>query len=638
MHRVPVGSAAELQGFLTALDEDKHLAMDFWGVMGKMSEEGPAYLAGRTLNARMLEVVVEVVTGSTVAEILASGERPRQVVAQLVRLLAGEDIHSPVVVDGAPEVEAVPLDVESKKPVRPESVAAASQPRFSRSGMGEGERLPVEMRPLKRMEEEVPIAGVGEIVIEDEHGPATAQRAANREGGRGPIRWPHEPTGAETLLRQQPIVPLREVTRAGGPQSLAPARAAFTYDALPGLNTPAANEEEEIERLRLVHWLLENYPSAQGGATVRAEADYYGAKLTAAEIFAKYEEYRAREKQASVLERGIVERPESNSRVAERITEADRTEVAKTEFWRSPEKAVDLEETVPEEAVDSTEASPYTPLPDRPLPQKSVVLQTKTQAVLGKMKVLVMEGIDDPSIRAPLSNFEEDDEDSIRQRKVFLWVLSGIVAVGIVVGLLMAQVHLAQWWRNMEIAFNKDISSFSNENRATLDIPNERVLDPEPKPVEPAPVRRAAPQSQKRSATPAPAPVPAARTGLSDRPLVRILPAQNDRIDPAASQDAARVGGPVTVAAGVMESYLISAQPPSYPEGVKAGEAGTRVVLQATIGKNGTVGHLRVLSGDQLLRGAAAEAVAKWRYRPYTLNNEPVEVSTTVVVDFSRGQ
>ena len=95
MHRVPVGSPAELAGFLTALDEDKHLAMDFWAVMGKMSEEGPAYLAGQPLNERMLEVVVEAVTGLSVAEVITSSEESLGVVERLSRLLGGEDLNQP---------------------------------------------------------------------------------------------------------------------------------------------------------------------------------------------------------------------------------------------------------------------------------------------------------------------------------------------------------------------------------------------------------------------------------------------------------------------------------------------------------------------------------------------------------------
>ena len=50
------------------------------------------------------------------------------------------------------------------------------------------------------------------------------------------------------------------------------------------------------------------------------------------------------------------------------------------------------------------------------------------------------------------------------------------------------------------------------------------------------------------------------------------------------------------------------------------------------------VGHLRVLEGNPVLRSAATEAVSKWRYRPYLVNGEPVEVVTTVSVDFILGQ
>jgi len=62
--------------------------------------------------------------------------------------------------------------------------------------------------------------------------------------------------------------------------------------------------------------------------------------------------------------------------------------------------------------------------------------------------------------------------------------------------------------------------------------------------------------------------------------------------------------------------------------------AGT-VMLAATISKAGTIENLRVLSGPAVLRSAALEAVGRWRYKPYLLNNEPVEVETTVNVVFT---
>jgi protein TonB len=61
------------------------------------------------------------------------------------------------------------------------------------------------------------------------------------------------------------------------------------------------------------------------------------------------------------------------------------------------------------------------------------------------------------------------------------------------------------------------------------------------------------------------------------------------------------------------------------------------VVLQAKISKTGAIEDLHVLSGPAMLQQAALDAVKNWRYKPYLLNNEPVEVDTTVNVVFSLG-
>jgi protein TonB len=57
-------------------------------------------------------------------------------------------------------------------------------------------------------------------------------------------------------------------------------------------------------------------------------------------------------------------------------------------------------------------------------------------------------------------------------------------------------------------------------------------------------------------------------------------------------------------------------------------------VLQATISKSGTIEGLRVVSGHPMLQQAAIDAVRTWRYRPYLLNQQPVEVETTISVVF----
>jgi protein TonB len=58
------------------------------------------------------------------------------------------------------------------------------------------------------------------------------------------------------------------------------------------------------------------------------------------------------------------------------------------------------------------------------------------------------------------------------------------------------------------------------------------------------------------------------------------------------------------------------------------------VVLAAVIGKDGTIENLRLMSGHPMLVPAAMAAVSQWRYRPYILNGEAIEVETQITVNF----
>lgn len=94
----------------------------------------------------------------------------------------------------------------------------------------------------------------------------------------------------------------------------------------------------------------------------------------------------------------------------------------------------------------------------------------------------------------------------------------------------------------------------------------------------------------------------------------------------------------VNISAGVAQGQLISKTPPVYPiDAKKAGVSGT-VVLQATIGTDGIIKDLQVVSGPEMLQQAALDAVQQWRYRPYLFNGEPVEVRTTVNIIFTLGR
>ncbi|MGC1460568.1 MAG: TonB family protein [Terracidiphilus sp.] len=96
----------------------------------------------------------------------------------------------------------------------------------------------------------------------------------------------------------------------------------------------------------------------------------------------------------------------------------------------------------------------------------------------------------------------------------------------------------------------------------------------------------------------------------------------------------AAVRGPVRVSGLVVAGLLIDRRVPVYPPIAKAtGTQGT-VVLQATISRSGTIENLRVVSGPAMLQQAAMDAVKAWRYRPYLLSGDPVEVETTVNVVF----
>lgn len=88
----------------------------------------------------------------------------------------------------------------------------------------------------------------------------------------------------------------------------------------------------------------------------------------------------------------------------------------------------------------------------------------------------------------------------------------------------------------------------------------------------------------------------------------------------------------------VEDGLLIHKTIPVYPPIARAVGAHGTVVLAATISKSGEIENLRVVSGPPLLQQAALDAVRTWRYRPYLLDGQPVEVETTVDVIFTLGQ
>ena len=83
-----------------------------------------------------------------------------------------------------------------------------------------------------------------------------------------------------------------------------------------------------------------------------------------------------------------------------------------------------------------------------------------------------------------------------------------------------------------------------------------------------------------------------------------------------------------------MEGNLINRVQPLYPPLAKQARIQGQVVLRAVISRSGAIENLQVLSGHPMLVQAAMDAVKQWRYRPYSLNGEAVEVETRVTVNF----
>ena len=91
----------------------------------------------------------------------------------------------------------------------------------------------------------------------------------------------------------------------------------------------------------------------------------------------------------------------------------------------------------------------------------------------------------------------------------------------------------------------------------------------------------------------------------------------------------------VRVSQGVTSGLLTRRVSPTYPPLARTARIQGKVLLQAQISKSGDIQNLQVISGHPMLIQSALDAVKQWKYRPYYLNGEPVEVDTTIEVNFT---
>ena len=94
----------------------------------------------------------------------------------------------------------------------------------------------------------------------------------------------------------------------------------------------------------------------------------------------------------------------------------------------------------------------------------------------------------------------------------------------------------------------------------------------------------------------------------------------------------------VAISAGVADGMILRKTPPVYPKFAQDAHITGKVVLKATITKQGTIEGVQVLSGPKMLAPSAVDAVKTWKYKPYMLDNQPVSVETNITVVFGSGR
>ena len=118
-------------------------------------------------------------------------------------------------------------------------------------------------------------------------------------------------------------------------------------------------------------------------------------------------------------------------------------------------------------------------------------------------------------------------------------------------------------------------------------------------------------------------------TMTADSITIRLLVPGPNVLPAVAGPSPARIGG------AVVAQNLISQPKPTYPPDAKAARVQGTVKFEATIGTDGAIKQLSLLSGHPLLVQAAMDAVQQWVYKPTLLNGQPVEVITTIDVNFT---
>jgi TonB family protein len=540
MHGVQIGSRRELPGFMRKLVEDRHLAMDFWAFIGKLSNrEG-----GELSDDQMLGVVVEGITDSEISE--EDGGQKRTV-DNLRAMLAGVDIQSP----GQTPVEMAPF---------PRSDAGSRK----EAGSHRDDEVVSHRDELVSHRDEV-VSNRDEVVS---HKDELFSRRDDLVSHRDKLFSHKDDASLRTHAEASPTTP------SNSPAPFTREKFSGHVDraaVLPA--TPPPQLDETLLRLELTRLVQEYFDNI--------------------------------DKRISKLE-PRADGMESPGTIAPAVTRRS------------------LEEPISAEEVEELRL--------RRMSKTRLVLEPAPLPVEGPLPAAKDD--EDIPMRVPLEHYSPPAG----------YGKAPLLLVIVLVGAAFAIYRDPTLLRK---GFDAVVRQFHSNGAAMS--PNPTVSQSTSSAEETSPKTEQSQSTARQPAlegtsTPAPVKTPEQTASVGSRPADNGSDSSNTRraTDRALAQTEqvladgiSSVEGAIKVNPSVMDENLIVQRVPAYPEIAKMNRVEGDVVMQALISKEGTVRRVHVTEGDSRLRTAAEEAVYKWRYRPYVLNGRPVEVATTVTVNFN---
>jgi TonB family protein len=654
-HGVPFGSHKYLHGFIHTLAENKHFATEFWAFTGKLSSRDEGQLS----DEHMLAVIVEGIAGDDVPDAPDAVDELKSVANQLASLLAGANVQSPL----RKSVEPIPFP-------RPE---LDSQPAASGVTARDAGELPVRASASRVVFiSEAPNRELGRPASSLPSRPPAHPRAVfiseaiDREAGAArssppPLSSSHpraafvsEWADAEAApASSSPLRPSSSHPRAtflselaGGeaaPVSSLPfrlssshSRASFIPEVVDGEAAPAFSlpstlpsappaafvpevVDDEVappSSLPLPSTLPTPPPAAPDAEAVVGETAPPAQHTMSIEL---QEALQRLQLSNLELKQQLDEINEKMSRLEAHPEDLTAKEAASKAT--TPER---VEKTAAPRVEQSTFEHAHN---SRPLAQPEAVPASEllASAYLSKWS--------EPPTPVVLKPYA----DRTRPRDILRYAAILLVLVG---GAFLMQQYgtpLQNWSSPLRHRLQAAIANqlevnVAKETRATepapapapagagvlgffRDPPASRDTPPPP----PAPSEQAAPTIPRESQ-------PGSQGSISSR-------AESPLATALRSVFSGDNSGPVSVDAAVMQNNLIRSRAPAYPAAAGADHVAGPVVVKAIISKSGAVQDVDVIDGDPLLRRAAAEAISKWRYRPYLVNGQPVKAATTITVD-----